>query len=138
MPSAACRVRLVPVSLTSRPLKTRPSTVAAECSLSCRLALFPGQEVAWLQARVEDAVARAARDHAYLAAHPPRVRYDGFAGEGVEVPADAPIVRAVSAAHEAVSGAGSIPSAFSFHSRRARPATGARAGARSGAGKNRL
>ena len=81
-----------------------PSTVAAECSLSCRLALFPGQDVAWLQARVEEAVARAAAQHAYLATHPPRVRYDGFAGQGVEVPADAPIVEALASAHEAVTG----------------------------------
>ncbi len=62
-----------------------PSTVAAECTLSCRLALFPGQEVAWLQARVEDAIATAAETHPYLSAHPPRVRYDGFAGRGVEL-----------------------------------------------------
>ena len=38
-----------------------PSTVAAECTLSCRLALFPGQHVAWLQARVEEAVAERGR-----------------------------------------------------------------------------
>jgi acetylornithine deacetylase len=81
-----------------------PSTVAAECSLSCRLALYPGQDVAWLKARVETAVARSAEAHPYLAAHPPRVRYDGFAGQGVEVPGDAPIVDAVAAAHRAVTG----------------------------------
>ncbi len=81
-----------------------PSTVAAECTLSCRLALFPGQEVAWLQARVEDAVATAAQAHPYLSAHPPRVRYDGFAGTGVELAADEPLVQVVSAAHEAVTG----------------------------------
>jgi acetylornithine deacetylase len=82
-----------------------PSTVAAECSLSCRLALFPGQDLDWLKGRVEHTVTRAARDHPYLAAHPPRVRYDGFAGEGVEVPGDTPILQAVTAAHEAVTGA---------------------------------
>jgi acetylornithine deacetylase len=81
-----------------------PSTVAAECSLSCRLALFPGQRVEWLQGKVEEAVARAAEQHPYLAAHPPRVRYEGFAGEGAAVPADAPIVEAVAAAHAAVTG----------------------------------
>jgi acetylornithine deacetylase len=81
-----------------------PSTVAAECSLSCRLALFPGQKVAWLRARVEAAVAGAARNDAYLAAHPPRVRYDGFAAEGVELSVGAPIVASVAAAHEAVTG----------------------------------
>ena len=82
-----------------------PSTVAAECSLSCRLALYPGQEVEELKARVEAAVARAAREHPYLSTHAPRVRYDGFAGEGVAVPTDAPIVRALAAAHERVTGA---------------------------------
>ncbi len=82
-----------------------PSTVAAECSLSCRLALYPGQRVDELKARVEAAVDRAARAHPYLAAHPPRVRYDGFAGEGVSVPADAPVVDALAAAHERVTGA---------------------------------
>ena len=81
-----------------------PSTVAAECSLSCRLALYPGQAVDELKARVEAAVARAATAHPYLGAHPPRVRYDGFAGQGVEVPEDAPLVEAVSAAHERVAG----------------------------------
>jgi acetylornithine deacetylase len=81
-----------------------PSTVAAECSLSCRLALYPGQSVEELKARVEAAVDRAAHDHPYLVAHPPRVRYDGFAGQGVAVPADAPIVEALAAAHERVTG----------------------------------
>jgi acetylornithine deacetylase len=81
-----------------------PSTVAAECSLSCRLALYPGQEVDWLKARVEAAVAHAAGGHPYLSANRPRVRYDGFAGQGVEVPVDAPIVEAVAAAHRAVTG----------------------------------
>ena len=47
-----------------------PSTVAAECTLSCRLALFPGQEVAWLQGRVEDAIAAAAAAHPYLVGSP--------------------------------------------------------------------
>jgi acetylornithine deacetylase len=86
-----------------------PSTVAAECSLSCRLALYPGREVEELQSKVEAAVARAAREHPYLSTHPPRVRYDGFAGEGVAVPADAPIVRALAAAHEHVTGAAPHP-----------------------------
>ena len=81
-----------------------PSTVAAECTLSCRLALFPGQEVAWLQARVEGVVATAAQAHPYLSAHPPVVRYDGFTGNGVEVALDEPLVQVVAAAQEAVTG----------------------------------
>jgi acetylornithine deacetylase len=81
-----------------------PSTVAAECSLSCRLALYPGQDVAWLRGRVEDAVAAAGRAHPFLADHRPRVVFDGFASEGVEVPADAAIVEAAAAAQAAVDG----------------------------------
>ena len=75
------------------------STVAASCTLGCRLAVYPGQPVAELMRRVEEAVAEAAADHPWLAKHPPRVRYDGFAGNGVEVASDAAIVRALAAAH---------------------------------------
>jgi acetylornithine deacetylase len=81
-----------------------PSTVPAACTLSCRIALFPGQDVAELRRRVEAAVSRSTSDHPWLERHPPRVRYEGFAGRGVEVPHDAPIVRALAAAHEAVAG----------------------------------
>ncbi|MGL6280010.1 MAG: ArgE/DapE family deacylase, partial [Gaiella sp.] len=82
-----------------------PSTVPASCALGCRLALFPGQDVADLRRRVEAAVARSTQDHPWLERHPPRVRYEGFAGRGVAVARDAPIVQAVVAAHEAVVGA---------------------------------
>ena len=81
-----------------------PSTVPAASSLSCRIALFPGQDVAALQRRVEAAVAASAAGDAWLERHPPRVRYDGFAGRGVEVPHDAPIVGALAAAHAATTG----------------------------------
>jgi acetylornithine deacetylase len=81
-----------------------PSTVPAACTLSCRIALFPGQDVAQLRARVERAVAGAAAEDPWLERHPPRVRYDGFAGQGIEVAHDEPIVAAMQAAHAAVSG----------------------------------
>ena len=77
-----------------------PSTVAAECSLSCRIALYPGMTVADMKARVETAIADAAASDSYLAKHPPVVRYDGFACEGITVPEDAPLVRCLSAAHK--------------------------------------
>jgi acetylornithine deacetylase len=80
------------------------STVAASCTLSCRLAVFPGQGIETLKRRVEEAVALAGRDHSWLAEHPPRVRYDGFAGNGVEVPSGSPIVLALAAAHLAATG----------------------------------
>jgi acetylornithine deacetylase len=81
-----------------------PSTVAAECTLSCRIALYPGMRVAELQARVEQTIASAASAHPYLAAHPPVVRYDGFACEGVTVPADAPVIQVLAGAHEQLTG----------------------------------
>jgi acetylornithine deacetylase len=76
-----------------------PSSVAAECSFTGRLAQFPGRPIASLKRRVEETVARAARDHPYLADHPPAVRYEGFAVEGTHVSADASIVTALREAH---------------------------------------
>jgi acetylornithine deacetylase len=81
-----------------------PSTVAAECTLSCRLALFPGQQVEWLQAKVEGAVASATGDHPFLASHPPLVRYDGFACAGAEIAADHPLVTTLSESYARLEG----------------------------------
>jgi acetylornithine deacetylase len=81
-----------------------PSTVAAECTLSCRIATYPGTPIDDLKRRVEEAVARAAGASAYLAEHPPVVRYSGFANEGTHIADDEPIVRALGAAWKAVTG----------------------------------
>lgn len=81
------------------------STVAAACTLSCRLACYPGEDPYALRAQVEAAVARAAERDPFLAAHPPRVRYDGFTCEGSVVDPGEPVVRALSAAYERVHGA---------------------------------
>ena len=74
-----------------------PSTVAAECTLSCRIATYPGWSIAELKERVEEAVARAAPSTA-------SVRYSGFANEGTTTPDDEPVVRALASAWEAVTG----------------------------------
>jgi acetylornithine deacetylase len=71
------------------------STVPAEATLSCRLALYPGQEPADLQRRVEAAVAKV---------EGAAVRYDGFVCEGCEVDRDAPLVGALSEAYRSVHG----------------------------------
>jgi acetylornithine deacetylase len=80
------------------------STVAAQCRLSCRLAMYPGVEPAWLQAQVEAAVARAAARDPFLAANPPRVRYDGFVCEGSVVSSQEPLVRVLADAYARVHG----------------------------------
>ena len=81
-----------------------PSTVAAECSLACRIALYPGMSVPAMQARIEATISAAAGANGYLAAHPPVVRYDGFACEGITVPGDAPLVSTLAAAHDRLAG----------------------------------
>jgi acetylornithine deacetylase len=81
------------------------STVAASCTLSCRLGLYPGERPADVRRRVEQTIAAAAARHPYLAEHPPRVRYDGFACEGSVVAAEEPLVRELSAAYARVHGA---------------------------------
>ncbi|MGH3135896.1 MAG: ArgE/DapE family deacylase [Gaiellaceae bacterium] len=84
------------------------STVAAECTLSCRIAHYPGTRVAELQHRVEGAVAQAAADSAYLTEHPPSVRYEGFACEGSTLANDEPLVQLLSRSWEAVTGAPAV------------------------------
>jgi acetylornithine deacetylase len=69
-----------------------PSTVTAECTLSCRLAMYPGDDPADLQRRVEAAVA------------PYEVRYDGFACEGSVVSHEEDVVVALGEAYAAVHG----------------------------------
>ncbi len=82
-----------------------PSTVASECTLSFRLALYPEMRVDDLQRRVEETIAAAASEHPYLATHPPRVRYEGFACAGVAVAAEEPVVEVLSGAVEQITGA---------------------------------
>jgi acetylornithine deacetylase len=73
-----------------------PSTVAATCTLSCRLGMYPGQDPADLREQVEAAVAEAV-DGA-------RVRYDGFACEGAVVDESEPVVTALGDAYARVHG----------------------------------
>ncbi|MDW5597518.1 ArgE/DapE family deacylase [Conexibacter stalactiti] len=80
------------------------STVAAECTLSCRLGLYPGEAPAAARRRVEDAIARAAAADPNLRDHPPVVRYDGFACEGAVVAHEEPVVQELSAAYAQVHG----------------------------------
>jgi acetylornithine deacetylase len=73
-----------------------PSTVAATCTLSCRLGLYPGQEPTDLREQVEAAVADVAPD-----AH---VRYDGFACEGAVVDEAEPVVTVLGDAYARLHG----------------------------------
>ena len=77
-----------------------PSTVAGECLTQFRLALYPGERVDELKARVEQTVAGLA-----LGAFQTEVLYDGFACEGYELAPDAPLVTGLLDAAERATGA---------------------------------
>jgi acetylornithine deacetylase len=70
--------------------------VAATCTLSCRLGLYPGQRPDDLRAQVEAAVEDAVPDA--------RVRYDGFACEGAVVDTAEPVVTVLGDAYARVHG----------------------------------
>ena len=81
-----------------------PSTVAASCTLSCRIGLYPGQDPEEARAGVESAIAEAVAASPRLAENPPRVRYDGFSCEGSVIGEDEPLVRALSEAYASLHG----------------------------------
>jgi acetylornithine deacetylase len=71
-----------------------PSTVPATCTLSCRIALYPGTDPRDMQALVEGA----------LAGTGGRVRYDGFACEGSVVAEDEPVIGVLGEAYARLHG----------------------------------
>jgi acetylornithine deacetylase len=75
-----------------------PSTVAGECVTHFRLALYPGEPVSELKARVEAAVASVDSRFSF------EVLYDGFQSEGYELDPHAPLISALSAAAARVNG----------------------------------
>jgi acetylornithine deacetylase len=81
-----------------------PSTVAARCTLSCRIGLYPGQDPEEARSGVEAAVAEAVAASPRLAENPPRVRYDGFSCEGSVIGEGEPLVRTLSGAYARLHG----------------------------------
>jgi acetylornithine deacetylase len=73
------------------------STVPADCETSFRIALFPGASVRHLRDRIEAVVAEAVED-AEILAHPPEIRYAGFASEGYEIEEEHPLVTTLASA----------------------------------------
>jgi len=80
------------------------STVAAQCTVSYRLAQYPGERPAELRERVERAIAGAAAQDAFLSANPPCVRYDGFSCEGFTLSSDEPVAVALADSYRRVHG----------------------------------
>ncbi|MBV9165373.1 MAG: ArgE/DapE family deacylase [Solirubrobacterales bacterium] len=85
-----------------------PSTVAAEATVHCRLALYPEQRVAELRRLVEDAI-KLATSAPELQPFEVAVDYDGFGCRGYALPDTAPLVLAVSRAREHATGTAAEP-----------------------------
>jgi acetylornithine deacetylase len=103
-----------PYDLLDHPINLNPgiirggdwtSTVAAECTVSYRLGLYPGDDPAAAKRRVEQVVAAAAAQDGFLAENPPHVRYDGFSCEGFSLAPDQPVAVALADAYRRLLGA---------------------------------
>src|SRR5215218_9591744 len=81
-----------------------PSTLAARCTLSCRIGLYPGQDPEEARAGVEATIAEAVAASSRLAENPPQVRYDGVSCEGSVVDEAEPLVQTLSGAYARLHG----------------------------------
>jgi acetylornithine deacetylase len=81
-----------------------PSTVPASAEFHCRMAYLPGQSFEELRARIEQTVARAANEDAWLAANPPEVDFYGFRSDGHTESRQAPPLAALNQCHRDLTG----------------------------------
>lgn len=81
-----------------------PSTVAAWCDFDGRIAIYPGDDPAARARALEAWLHDAAREHPFLAAHPPTVTYTGFFARGYELPEGSDAETTLARAHEAAAG----------------------------------
>ncbi|MDX1395592.1 MAG: ArgE/DapE family deacylase [Gemmatimonadota bacterium] len=81
-----------------------PSTVAEFLYAEGRYGVAPGEDAAAARAELEDAVATAAADDAWLREHPPGVAWTGAQFEAARIAPDHPIVSTLSGAAHAVTG----------------------------------
>jgi acetylornithine deacetylase len=96
--------RVAPVSIGIVRAGDWPSTVPNEAIAEGRFGVFPGESIASARQALETAVVDVARADDWLRAHPPVVEWFEGQFESGATPIDAPIVRAVAAAHRAASG----------------------------------
>ena len=77
------------------------STVAGECVTGFRIGVFPGHPLTDTMHMVEERVARAAAEDAWLNANPPAVEWIGFRAEGCTFDPDSAVGATLRRAHEA-------------------------------------
>lgn len=85
------------------------STVAAQCTISYRLALYPEQEPEQLHRQVREAIERATAQDPFLAQNPPTIRFDGFSCEGYAVSPQEPVAATLSDTHQRLLGYAPVP-----------------------------
>jgi acetylornithine deacetylase len=81
-----------------------PSSVPLECRFTCRMSFPLEWSVERAQQLVERCLREASSGDAWLAEHPPLVRYPGFRAKGWEIAADAPLVELLAQCHRGVAG----------------------------------
>jgi len=80
------------------------SSVPAWCTLSCRIAIYPGTSAAEAAAEIERWLADFARSDTLLANNPPRITFNGFFAEGYVLEPGSKAETVLAQSHEAVTG----------------------------------
>jgi len=80
------------------------STVAGECVTRFRFAVYPGQSCEDLRKKIEETVAKAAQNDAWLKDFPPNVEYIGFQAIGSRFDRNSEFGKALDKAHHAFRG----------------------------------
>ncbi len=81
-----------------------PSTVPAAAEFHARLSFFPGTSYAQIRNRIEEAVARTAREDSWLAQNPPQVEFYAFRSEGHVTDRDQPALSTLNDCHRDLTG----------------------------------
>lgn len=76
-----------------------PSTVPAEATFHGRLSFFPGTPYAEVCRRIEEAVAKAAREDPWLVKNPPQVEFYAFRSEGHTIDRQHPVLDTLNGCH---------------------------------------
>jgi acetylornithine deacetylase len=81
-----------------------PSNVAGDCTIECRLSMYPGETVEETRRRVEGAVERAVERDEWLTDHPPVITWYGFQSPGSVIAPEEAIVQHLARNHQEVRG----------------------------------
>jgi acetylornithine deacetylase len=91
------------ISYIQSGVPTGLTQVPEECTIGVSLTFPPGEELNVVMKEIEDCVADAANNDAWLTAHPPVFEWI-FGSQGVEVPVEHPLYQTVSSAIREVTG----------------------------------